>query len=89
MLNIDKFVEITKQNGMKVEYNKDKGGFMDIGNGTRIRNCNIVNNEINGVEIPKKSKNICCVNNNIFVDGKQYINGRWKTTLRAIFHLFF
>ena len=33
MLDVDKFVEIAKQNGMKVEYNKDKGGFMDIDNG--------------------------------------------------------
>lgn len=53
-----------------------------------------MNNEIecncvNGVKIPIGAKKVTVINGDVFVDGKQYIRGEWKVTLRAIFHMVF
>lgn len=47
---------------------------------------------VNGNEIPLPDgtmNNVTIINNNVFIDGKQYIDGEWKTTLRALWHKFF
>ena len=49
--------------------------------------------EINGVryEFPKRVKgnSISQINNHIFIDGYEFINGQFKRTLKALWHLFF
>lgn len=48
----------------------------------------IINGKV--IDIPDgDNHNISIVNDQVFVDGKQYINGKWKRTLRALFHQFF
>ena len=47
---------------------------------------------ISSEEIPLPggiTKNVTIINNNVFVNGKQYIDGKWKFTLRALWHKFF
>lgn len=49
---------------------------------------------INGKEIkqPKSLffKNcVCIVNNNIYINGKEQIKGKWKYTIKSIFHTLF
>ena len=49
--------------------------------------------EINGVryKFPKRVKghSISQINNHIFIDGYEFVNGRFKRTLKALWHLFF
>lgn len=54
-----------------------------------IQSNNIVT--VNGKEIPLPNGaiSISVINNDVFVDGKQYIDGEWKRTLRALWHKFF
>lgn len=62
------------QNGREVKYSKDR----------------IV---VNGVTIPNppklKAKSVTIVDNRLFVGGYEYINGKWKRTLRALWHKWF
>ena len=48
---------------------------------------------VNGIEIeyPKQSNShtVCQINNRIFADGYEFVNGKWKRTIEAIFHLVF
>ena len=49
--------------------------------------------EINGVryKFPKRVKghSVSQVDNHIFIDGYEFIDGKFKRTLRALYHLFF
>ena len=49
--------------------------------------------EINGIryKFPKRVKghSVSQVDNHIFIDGYEFINGKFKRTLRALYHLFF
>ena len=49
--------------------------------------------EINGVryKFPKRAKghSVSQVDNHIFIDGYEFIDGKFKRTLRALYHLFF
>ena len=49
--------------------------------------------EINGVKykFPKRVKghSISQIDNHIFIDGYEFIDGKFKRTLRALYHLFF
>ena len=49
--------------------------------------------EINGVryKFPKRLKghSVSQVDNHIFIDGYEFIDGKFKRTLRALYHLFF
>ena len=49
--------------------------------------------EINGVRynFPKgmKGNSISQIDNHIFIDGYEFIDGKFKRTLRALYHLFF
>ena len=49
--------------------------------------------EINGVryKFPKRVKghSVSQVDNHIFIDGYEFIYGKFKRTLRALYHLFF
>ena len=38
--------------------------------------------------VPSACNNITTVNGNVFIDGYEFKNGKWKRTLRALFHLF-
>ncbi len=47
---------------------------------------------INGKEYPLpdgKSTNSTIIDNHVFVNGYELKNGKWKKTLRAIFHKYF
>lgn len=62
------------QNGQDVRYSKDR----------------IV---VNGVAIPVppkfKANSVTIVDNRLFVGGYEYINGKWKRTLRSLWHKWF
>ena len=49
--------------------------------------------EINGVryKFPKRVKghSVSQIDNHIFIDGYEFVNGRFKRTLKALWHLFF
>ena len=49
--------------------------------------------EINGVKykFPKRVKghSVYQIDNHIFIDGYEFIDGKFKRTLRALYHLFF
>ena len=62
------------------------------------KNYSIVNSkekliEINGIkyQFPKRIKghSVSQIDNHIFIDGYEFINGKFKRTLRALYHLFF
>lgn len=42
-------------------------------------------------KIPKKikSNNVTQINGRIYIDGYEFINGKFKRTIKALFHLFF
>ena len=62
------------QNGQEVKYSKDR----IIVNGVTIQNP------------PKfKANSVTIVDNRLFVGGYEYINGKWKRTLRALWHKWF
>ena len=44
------------------------------------------------VEYPKSlffNNTICQINNNVYVNGKKYKNGKWKYTLKSLFYTIF
>ena len=49
--------------------------------------------EINGIryQFPKRIKghSVSQIDNHIFIDGYEFIDGKFKRTLRALYHLFF
>lgn len=49
--------------------------------------------EINGIkyQFPKRIKghSVSQIDNHIFIDGYEFINGKFKRTLKALYHLFF
>ena len=49
--------------------------------------------EVNGIryKFPKRVKghSVSQVDNHIFIDGYEFIDGKFKRTLRALYHLFF
>ena len=62
------------QNGKEVRYSKDR----IVVNGVTISNP------------PKfKANSVTIVDNRLFVGGYEYINGKWKRTLRALWHKWF
>lgn len=73
---------------------------IQIGSGTRIENSIIstdyivIGNEvtINGVKLPPcpaKGHNSTVINDKVYIDGYEFVNGRWKKTLRALWHRWF
>ena len=47
---------------------------------------------INGVELPPvPSKGYCStvINGKVYIDGYEFKNGKWKRTLKALWHLLF
>ena len=75
-------------------------GNIQIGHGNVIRNSVIssgvvvIGNEvtINGVKMPPcpaKGYNSTIINNKVYIDGYELVNGKWKKTLRALWHKFF
>ena len=37
--------------------------------------------------VPSACNNITTVDGNVFIDGYEFKNGKWKRTLRGLFHL--
>lgn len=75
-------------------------GNIQIGQGNVIKNSVIssgvvvIGNEvtINGVKMPPcpvKGHNSTIINNKIYLNGYELINGKWKKTLRALWHKWF
>lgn len=71
-----------------------------IGNSTRIKGSvissgtTVVGNEVvvNGVKLPPcptKGRNVTVVNNRVYIDGYEFVNGKWKKTLRALWYKWF
>ena len=47
---------------------------------------------INGVKLPPApcaGNNSTVINGKIYLDGYEFVNGEWKRTLTALWHLFF
>lgn len=47
---------------------------------------------INGVElppVPSGGYNSTVINGKVYIDGYEFKNGKWKRTLRALWHLWF
>ena len=47
---------------------------------------------VNGKEIPLENgmgNSVTIIDNRVFVDGKEYVNGEWKRSLTALWHKFF
>jgi hypothetical protein len=47
---------------------------------------------INGVElppVPSSGHNSTVINGKVYIDGYEFKNGKWKRTLRALWHLLF
>lgn len=49
---------------------------------------------VNGKRLPSppnqsKGRNITVIGNHVFVNGYEYKNGKWKRTLRALWHSLF
>lgn len=54
----------------------------------------IIGNEvmINGVKLPPcpaKGHNSTIINNKVYLNGYEFVNGEWKKTLRALWHKWF
>lgn len=54
----------------------------------------VIGNEvtINGVKMPPcpaKGRNSTIINNKVYIDGYELVNGKWKKTLRALWHKWF
>lgn len=75
---------------------------IQIGHGTVIKNSIISSNSgvvvlgnevtINGVKMPpcpSKGCNSTVINNKVYIDGHELVNGEWKKTLRALWHKWF
>lgn len=73
---------------------------IQIGCNTRIVNSVIssgavvIGNEvtINGVKMPPcpaKGHNSTVIDDKVFIDGYELVNGKWKRTLRALWHMWF
>lgn len=60
----------------------------------RSENIVIADNEVyvNGEKMPPcptRGNNSTIINNKVFIDGYELVNGRWKKTLRALWHKYF
>ena len=47
---------------------------------------------VNGKELPpcpSKGRNITTINSKTYIDGYEYKNGKWRKTLKALFHKYF
>ena len=40
-------------------------------------------------ECPAKGRSVTVVNGKVFIDGYEFKKGRWRKTLRALFHKYF
>lgn len=54
----------------------------------------VIGNEvtIDGVKLPPcpaKGHNSTIIDNKVYIDGYEFVNGRWKKTLRALWHKWF
>ena len=57
-------------------------------------NCVVCGNKvfINGVElppVPSKGYNSTVIDDKVYIDGYEFKNGKWRRTLRALWHLLF
>ena len=75
---------------------------IQIGQGNVIKNSVISSNSgvavignevvINGVKLPPcpaKGYNSTVINNKVYLNGYEFVNGKWKKTLRALWHKLF
>lgn len=63
---------------------KQNGSIIDIKNRKIIKNKKVY-------DIPKyiRGNNITQIDGEIFIDGYEFVNGQFKRTLKALWHLFF
>ena len=62
---------------------------IQISNGTVVTDDRVI---INGVELPPCPAKGCCttiINNKVYIGGYEFVNGKWKRTLRGLWHLWF
>ena len=73
---------------------------IQIGSNNVIKGSNIISGPViidgivivDGVQLPPPPtccNNVTIVNNNVYIDGYEFKNGKWKKTLRAWWHLWF
>ena len=54
----------------------------------------VINNEaiVDGVKMPPcpaKGRNLTMINNKVYIDGYETVNGKWKKTLKALWYKWF
>lgn len=100
MIDIDKLLK-----GKCVTVTFDEPKYTDniqIGCNTNIKNSVISsgvvvvgnNVTINGTKLPpcptkRKVHSSTVINNNIYIDGYEFVDGKWRKTLRALWHRWF
>lgn len=73
---------------------------IQIGNGNKIKNSNICSGQlilgeeiiVNGKRMPKPpcgGQNISIINDRVFANGYEYLDGKWGKTLSAMIHKYF
>ena len=75
---------------------------IQIGQGNVIKNSVISSNSevvvignevvINGIKLPPcpaKGHNSTIIDNKVYLNGYEFVNGRWKKTLKALWHKWF
>lgn len=75
-------IQIGKCNVIKNSVISSNDGVVVIGNEVTI----------NGVKMPPcptKGRNSTVINNKVYIDGYELVNGKWKKTLRALWHKLF
>ena len=60
-----------------------------ISNNTYVNDKEIIIKGKRVPSFPRKGKNITVINNKVFIDGYEFKNGKWRRTLKALFHLIF
>lgn len=69
---------------------------MEIGNGNKIKNSQIISGDgkliLNGKEIPNppgNRNNITMVDGKVYIDGYEFKDKTWQRTLMALYHKYF
>lgn len=75
-------IQIGHSNVIKNSVISSNGGVVVVGNEVTI----------DGVKLPpcpSKGYNSTIINGKVYLDGYEFINGKWKKTLRALWHKWF
>lgn len=61
---------------------------IQMGNGVIISDNKVIINGVESPTPPTKGNNTTIIDNNVFIDGYEFKDGKWKKTLKALWHLY-